>query len=208
MDVATLEGIAIATYEKFDLDPSEPASTFLLAKKLLGPTCIVRPDRMASPAALFWQHGERRIALRRTVPLEYAQFYVGHELGHLLLESEKYFEDDLEAACDYLAGALMAPRPSMRLLRRTFGFDYEEIADAVGATQSWAALRMGEVTGQPMALVAPQRVRIRGDEWAWPASDQQVRRLAQMPTSPGLQRARLTDDSRRIVVTVEERETA
>lgn len=208
MDVALLEGIAVATYERLDFDPCKPVSTIALAKKLLGAGAVIRPAWMTLPAALYRHDGAPRIAVRRGIPIEYALFYCGHELAHVLLEQERYSENDVEQACDYLAGSLMAPRPAMRGLQRTFGFDYEEIADAVCATQSWAALRLSEVSGQPTALVAPQRVRIRGDEWGWPRTEDQLRKLSQLPALPGVRRSRLTDDKRRIVMVAEDAEAA
>ncbi len=208
MDVAFFEGVAVAEYERHDLDPSEPQSTIVLARKKLGPGSVVRPAWMTLPAALYRQNGVQHIALRRGLAIEYALFFCGHELGHILLEEAGYREDDIEAACDYLAGALMAPRPAMRNLQRNFGWDYEKIADAVCSTQSWAAMRLSEVTGRPMALVTPQRVRVRGDEWGWPTTEDQIRQLAKASPRPGLRHVRLPEDKRRIVMTVEDVEAA
>lgn len=207
MDIPILEGVAVATYERLGLDPCRPVSTFQIARLLLGAHAIVRPALMiGAPAALIVVDGARRIAIKKSVPLRYARFFVGHELGHLLLEEEGYVGEDIEACCDYLGAALMAPRPAVRALQGAFGFDLPGIAEAVGSTQTWAALRIGEVLRVPLAVVAPT-IRVRGpDEWVWP-DEQTLRQWARVRRLPrGLARTRLTDDERRVVIVAEDPE--
>lgn len=199
MDVAALEGLAIATYERAGIDPAKPVSPLRVARKLLGDDAIVRPPSMLGPpAALIAIDGERRIAVKRSVPIEYARFFVGHELGHLVLEREGYVGDDVEVCCDYFAAALIAPRPAVFGLQRAFGFDLPEIARAAGSTQTWAALRCAEVLRLPLAVIAAT-VRVRGpEEWIWP-EEETLRRWARRPPS-GLAKTTLTDDRRRVVL--------
>lgn len=201
MDAAALEGMAISLYERLGLEPSRPVSTFKLARGLLGEEALVRPPSMVgSPASLITVDGERRIAVKKTVPLRYARFFVGHELGHVLLEEERYHGDDLEPCCDYLGAALMAPRPAMRALQGVFGFSLPEIADVVGATQTWAALRCAEVLCMPLAVIA-STIRVRGpEEWVWP-DEATLREWARSRRVPrGVSRMRLTDDPVRVVL--------
>lgn len=169
---------------------------------MLGADAIVKPSSMRAMASTFILHGARKVAIRRGLAPEDATFLVGHELAHVLLERAGYAEHDLEFACDYLGAALMAPRSAMRQLRLSFGDDYEQIADAVCATESWAALRCAEVSGRPTALVTPQSVRVRGGDWVWP-DEQRLRALARRGGA-GLLRARLHDDPRRVVLAVDE----
>lgn len=204
MDVAAIEGAAIETYERCGLDPSRPVSTFRIAKALLGPDAIERPKLMiGAPAALITVDGRRRIAIKRSIPIEYARFFCGHELGHLVLEERGgYVSDDLELACDFFGAALMAPRPAIYGLQRAFGFDLPEIASAAGGSETWAALRVGEVLRIPLAVVA-QTVRVRGpEEWVWP-EEGTLRRWARRPPT-GLAKTRLTDDPRRVVLVVDD----
>ncbi len=59
-------------------------------------------------------------------------------------------------------------------------------------------LRIGEVTAEPVALVSPKLVRVRGDDWGWP-SEREIRRLSRGADGPQLLRiVRLTDDPRRV----------
>lgn len=199
LDVPSLEGLAIATYERLGLDPSEPVTTFRIARLLLGADAIVRPPQMLGvQACTIVVDGRRRIAVKARLPVTYALFFAGHELGHVLLEEEGYRGDDLELACDYLGAALMAPRPAMVRLHRAVGFDLEEMSRALVATQTQCALRVGEVLGLPLAVVAPT-IRVRGlEEWVWP-DERTLRSWARRPPS-GLAKTRLTDDRRRVVL--------
>lgn len=196
------EQLAFDFYERVDCDPHEPESPFRLARLFLGPGCIER-GRFSAPAVTFILNGRRRIAVRRGVPIEYAAFYVGHELGHAVLEEAGYRDDDLEQQCDLFAGALLAPRPAVVRLHRAFGFDLGAIADEVGSTETWAALRLGEVLRVPLAVIAPLTTRVRGpDEWVWP-EELTLRRWAQRPP-PGLAKTKLTDDPRRVLLVADD----
>jgi IrrE N-terminal-like domain len=195
------EQLAFEFYERVDKDPCEPESPFTLARLYLGPGCIER-GRFSSPAVTFIANGRRRIALRRGIPIEYAAFYVGHELGHAVLEEAGYHEDDLEEQCNLFAAAIMAPRPAVMRLHRTFGYDLESIAGEVGSTETWAALRLGEVLHVPLVAIAPLTIRVRGpEEWVWP--DETTLRGWVRRTPPGIAKTRLTDDPRRVVFVVD-----
>lgn len=202
LDVASLEGLATSLYTRLRLDPAKPVSTFVLAQKLTGHE-VFRPANMIGALAQTWtQAGQRRIAVKRRLPVEYARFFAGHEVGHLLLDEAGYRGEDTEVCADYLGAALMAPRPALVALHRAFGFDLSAISIEVGATETWAALRVGEVLRIPVAVVAPI-IRVRGPEnWVW-GTDTDVRRLARLPQSKlprGLVKTKLTDDPRRVVL--------
>lgn len=193
-------------YERLGLPPEEPVDTFRLARKLLGPEAIVRGTSIVGmPAKLFVVNGERRIAVNRRLAIPYAQFYVGHELGHVLCSEIGYVADDLEAVCDHLGAALMAPLPAVRAMLKIFGRDHEAIADEVGSTQTWAALRIAEFLAIPRAVVTPKKLYVRGPEtWQW-ASEPEVRRLARVER-PGVSKVRLTDDPRRVLIDIDDRD--
>lgn len=193
-------------YERLGVDPATPTSTFRLAKLKLGPDAIERAAQLVgAPARLFTVRGEQRIAVNRRIPVAYQLHAVGHELGHLVLEENGYREDDVESVCDAFGAALLAPMPAVRALLRAFGRDHEAIADEVVSTQTWAALRIAEVLGIPRAVLTPQRVYARGPETFEWCAEEELRRLAKARSMrPGLARARLTDDPRRVVLDVEE----
>lgn len=204
MEAGDVEQLAFEFYERVKCDPSEPVSPFKLARLFLGADAIERTGSLiSSPAATFVINGKRKIALRRQIPIEYAAFYVGHELGHAILDELGYHEADTEQICDLFGGALMAPRPAIHRLHRALGFDLAAIADEVGSTETWAALRIGEILRVPLVTLAPLRVRVRGPEaWEWPDEDT-LRRWAKNPPK-GLARTRLTDDPRRVVLVAED----
>ncbi len=201
-----IEALAVAFYERLGFDPSVPIDTFRLARALLGPCAIERGSSIIGvPAKTFMVNGQRRIAVSRRVPLEYAFFYAGHELGHLVLEEQGYRGADIEAVCDTFGAAVTAPMPAVRAMLRVFGRDHEAIAAEVGTTQTHAALRVAECLGIPRAIITPARLYVRGpDSFVW-GSEDELRRLARARgVRPGLTKAKLTDDPRRVVLDVDE----
>lgn len=199
MEQLLLEGIANAAYQAAKMDTERPHVP-RLARALLGADAIVRgPRPLHAPAALVRVGDAWRIILSRSLPPLYALFAVGHELGHWLLAREGYDGDDEERAADYLGAALLAPRRAFLAARRALGDDLPALAEALSMTETGAALRLGEVTGVPLAVVAPARIRVRGPEaWTWP-DEGTLRRWARRP-APGLRKTRLHDDPRRVML--------
>jgi hypothetical protein len=194
-----LEGLAELAYREADLDVERP-NVPRLARALLGADAIQRgPRPLHGPAALVRVGGTWRIYLARSLPRLVALFSIGHEIGHWLLARDRYVGEDEEACADYLAAALLAPRRAFWAARRAVGEELPDLAEALSLTETGAALRLGEVTGQPLAVIAPQRVRVRGPEaFVWP-DEGTLRRWAKRP-APGLRRTRLRDDPRRVVL--------
>lgn len=196
-----LEGIANAAYVEAGLDSSQP-SVPRLARALLGADAIQRgPRPLHAPAALIRVGESWRIILARSLPRLCAMFAVGHELGHWLLARHGYDGADEERAADHLGAALLAPRRAFLTARRALGEDLPTLAEAFSMTETGAALRLGEVTGVPLAVVAPMQVRVRGPEgWVWP-DEPTLRKWARRPV-PGLRKTTLIDDPRRVVLDV------
>jgi hypothetical protein len=205
MDVAWGEGLAVALYKRVGLDPCEPTSPFTIATKWLGEKAVIRPvTPMTSPSMTFVLDARRRIAIKKGVAPEYAAFYVGHELGHILLQEEGYVGEDEEQMADLLGAALLAPMPAVRRLIRTFDGNLSEIADATHSTETWAALRVAETLGITRAVITPQKLYLRGpEEFVWGPEDS-LRHLARGRSRPGITKSRLRDDPRRIVIDVED----
>jgi hypothetical protein len=210
MDLLHLESVAVETYERLGLDPSEPVDTCKLARLRFrgrgdSTPIVTRPPSLlgARPGAVWWKGETPFIAVRKTVPIEIVQHVVGHEMGHLLLGRKHDSDPDLEAACDYLGACLMAPRPAVLALHRAHGWKLREIAEEVCATQTWAALRLGEALGIPLAAISPVAVRVRGpEEWAWP-SEPEIRQLARRQR-PGLKKVAITDQRARCAIICED----
>lgn len=208
LDSTEVEGLAVQFYRRLGFDPETPIDTFRLARKLLGPSAIEHGTAIiGTPAKVFTVRGQRRIAVNRRLSVPYAQFYVGHELGHIVLDEIGYRENDVEQVCDQFGAAVMAPIPAVARMLRAFGRDHEAIADEIGSTQTWAALRIAEYLRIPRAIITPQRLYTRGpEEFVW-CPEGELRRLASGKSTPGVTKAKLTDDPRRIVLDVEDLET-
>ncbi len=209
ISTSEIEGLAVAFYQRLGFDPTIPVDAFRLARRLLGPGAIERGTAIAGlPAKLFTVRGERRIAVSRKLAPEYAFFFAGHELGHVVFDELGYREADIEAACDMFGAAVMAPMPAVSAMLRAFGRDHEAIAAEIGSTQTHAALRVAECLGIPRAIITPARVYARGPEdFVWGPEDE-LRRIARARVvRPGVTKAKLTDDPRRVVIDVEDVET-
>lgn len=193
------EGLAEEAYARAGLDPEAPHVPRLV-RALLGPASVVRgPRPVHAPAALYRLGDRWRIVVGRHVPSAYALHALAHELGHYLLRGAGLNEAEEEAAADYLGACLIAPRPAYRAALRSLGPDVRRLAEAFGTTETGAALRVGEVTGRPLVVVAPHRVRVRGpEEWAWP--DEATLRAWARRARPGLRKTKLRDDPRRVVL--------
>jgi len=201
---AEVETLAVDFYRRLGFDPAAPVDTFRLARKLLGPGSIERGTSLVGiPARTFVLRGVRKIAVNRRISFPYQQHAVGHELGHIVLDELGYIDDNLESVCDLFGACVMAPRPAVAAMLRAFGPDHVAMADEVGSTQTLAALRIAETLGIPRAVVTPARIYARGpDEFVWGPEDE-LRKLARR-ARPGIVRAKLTDDPRRVVIDVEE----
>ncbi len=201
MDAITLESLAEQFYRRHNLDPSEPTSTYTLARLELGDDGVTRPPPYLTkyPASLYGPLGARQISLHRAVPANETQWRIGHELGHHILGRPHGAGEEIESACDYLGAALMAPRAAILGLYKNHGWDLDAIAGEVGATQTWAALRLAEVLELPLAAIGPT-IRYRGPEgFNWPDA-RTVRGWAAGMPGPGLAKVPITDRPKRAVL--------
>lgn len=136
------------------------------------------------------------IGVRRSLPDTYREHTIGHELAHWWAQTNGVIDSEEQA--DYVGAALQMPRG---LFLGTDKGELSGLARKFGATETAVALRIGEVEREPLAVVAPHCVRVRGpDEWEWPA-EQTVRQWASSGR-PGLIKTRLRDDRRRVVIRV------
>lgn len=175
-------------------DGSEAPKVVALARRVLGgPGTVLTVHARALPgdACLATVHGQRRIYLRSGLEPRRLRWAVAHELGHLALELDSSTREN-EDACNAFAAALLAPRRAFQRALAETGVSYTKLARWFATTESCVALRFGEVTDVPLMLVAPQRIRVRGAEFVWPA--------AGSTRLPGVRRATLRDDHRRVAL--------
>jgi hypothetical protein len=152
---------------------------------------------MLTIGALARYDGRTIIGVRKSLPKPYAAFAIAHEIGHWALR--QVGSEDSEAGADYIAGALLMPRSAFLGRVRDVGANPEQLALPFGVTQTAAMLRLGEVHRQPLALIAPHTVRVRGPEsWTWP--DENTLRGWGRRGGPGLAKVRLSDDTRRVAL--------
>jgi hypothetical protein len=206
LDPWWLEGVAEALYREIGAEPDEPQLQLRLARALLGADAveIVPPGVLKTTRArLALVEGRWRIFVRRQARAEMA-FGLAHEIGHWALLREGYQGDDEESCADYLAGALIAPRRAFLQAIGELGRDLPQLAERFGTTESLVALRYGESTSVPLALVRPGLVRVRSQlEFVWP-SEEVILRWARGRPPLGLAKTRLTDDRRRVVLAGDE----
>lgn len=204
-----LETLAVELYERGGRDDAEPVFVPRLVRDLwhdpAGVQVVPRHALRFSPAVLAWRNGKPRIYLRAGLSPEDMNFLCGHEFAHWAMRQEGArfaTEADEERAADYLGAALVAPRRSVHAALREVGEEPEALASALQSTQSLAMLRVGEVTGRPLALVRPGVVRVRGG-WEWPGEDT-IRRWATRSPPENVRKRPITDAPRRVALLVDD----
>lgn len=198
IDVVAIEVEAARLYRVAGLDYWRGAAVGELVRGLLGGDALRTAPASALPAdgVIARVHGRWFIYVREG--LRDARFVALHELAHWALGAGA-----TETECDRLAAALLAPRPAFDRAIRELGprRSYTGLARWFGSTETAAALRYGEVTGEPLVVVAPASVRVRGAAYSWP-SEPELRGLVKERRLPGLSKATLRDDPLRVALRV------
>lgn len=205
MEQLELEGIAEAIIREGGEEDDGAPRLVRLVTALLGPGSVeYAPLRLPGDGALIRIHDHWRIYLRRGLPIERRAFALSHEIAEWWLHvRERYEGADVEHAANYIGAAIMAPRRAFARSLDAHGHDFAELAADFRTTETHVALREAEIQRMPRAVVSPALVRVRGPEaWAWP-EEAVVRRWARSG-GPGLQKVRLTDDPKRVVIDVED----
>lgn len=198
MDVVDLECCAEELYAMAGLDRDDVVRPSTIARKVLGPSCVIRV-RMLAMGRLSWVDGEAVIAVRKGLSEPIEEHTIGHELGHWILRRNGYAGDYEEACADFIGAALVAPRiPFAERARQTN--DFKQLAFDFAAPETLVALRFGEVLNVPVAVITPREVYARG-EARWPHKDK-IRGYARNPIA-GMRKVRLTDAYRRTALVVD-----
>lgn len=194
-----IESAAKSLYATAGHDGADPIEPERLAHALLGPRSLRFVDESVlihHDSALARVGAQWRIYLRKGLTPRLRRFSVAHEIAEWFLVTAGVEDDESEQDADAIAAALLAPLPFASAACEHRGRKWGQLALDFGSTESCAALRYGEVTGRPLLLLTPRCVRERGDPCVWPADD--VLRSAKRV--PRIARARLRDDSSRLVV--------
>jgi hypothetical protein len=189
-----IEVEAARLYRLARLDYWRGAAVGELVRGLLGRDALRTAPATALPTdgVIARVHGRWFIYVREG--LRDARFIALHELSHWAL-GPGATEDE----CDALAVRLLAPRPAFERALKETGPSYTKLARWFGCTETFAALRYGEVTDEPLVVVAPANVRIRGLAYSWP-TEPEIRGLARARRLPGLSKATLRDDPSRFAL--------
>ena len=175
-----VEGDADAIYARTGFDPEEPPAIGRLCLALTGfppELAKIRNEGRCCRVGDDW-----RVFIRRGLPKERAVYITGHELAEWWFIHIGYCEHDVEERCDALGAALVAPRRAFRRATEALGHSAKKLAAAFRAPEQLALLRIGEVTGRPVALVRPTPI-VRGDDFAWPTGPALARALRRPPAS-------------------------
>lgn len=167
----------------------------VIASRLLGGGVRAVPEHvLRRDGALARVGAEWCVFVRSDLPKTKRAFTIFHEVGHWAIGRES-----TEAQCDALAAAMLAPRDAFLAAVERHGFRLPRLARCFYTTESCVALRLGEATGLPLALVTPTAIRLRGSAYSWP-SESRMRELVRAPRTAGLRRCRLRDDEGRAVL--------
>lgn len=186
-----LDGVAERLLDDAGLERGGPVCVVSLVRRLLGPCALRFAPEGALPGngALVRVGAEWRIYIRKTAPDHVKRFVALHEVAHWALGSAA-----TEEQCNRLAGALLLPRREFLGALRSRS-RIGRLATAFGSDETCAWLRLGELTGAPVAVLSPRRFRSRGATFAWPA-EQTLREGRFL----GVKKAHLSDDCERLVL--------
>jgi hypothetical protein len=200
--IELVEAEAAELLRRAGFEAGEVAAAETLALRLLG-TRVRRVDGSVlrgADACFCVVNFEPTIWIRRGLAPARQRFAICHEIAEWRLCELRYAEPDVEDVANALAAALAAPRSAFRDAMREHGAEgFSGLARDFMLTETSAALRVGEVTGTPIAVVTPAIVRVRGDAFGWP-DEQRIRALARGRTPAPLRRVEIIDERRRIVL--------
>lgn len=201
LDEGDLEGCAESLYDLAGYDRDEVDAPTNVARKL--GVRVIRVPRMRLLGCLSTVDGKLAIGVRAGLDDAREEHVIGHELGHWILRREgaNAVGEETERACDFIGASVMMRRQVFASRARGRERDFRQLAFDFAATQTMAALRVGEVLRVPIVVVAPHAVRARGEVHGLDAN--RAREIARSG-APGLARIRLTDDRRRVALVGDE----
>lgn len=194
-----------------DVDPQAEADWLLrdlpgapgaraIVRHHMGRESIVVVAHAVLPAKLTDHDGQALVMVRGRLLPEIERWYLLHELGEWRIKQLDYRGADTEQVADAIAACLVLPRDAYASELRSYGRRFGRLARAFLTTETAAARRLGEVTGEPVVVIAPSSIYVSGDAYGWPG-ETELRGLAKARRlPPGVKRVALGDDKRRRVL--------
>ncbi len=189
MQEVELESVAEEVRRRAHVASTELPLASEIAVRLLG----ARGFAFGHPAA-----GARLIGNRIIVPPNHPDlnFVIGHELGEWALRELVGYRDrgpEKEAAANYIAAAIIAPREAVRAAHKQYGERIAKLARAFVMSQTAMFLRLAEVLSDERAvLTVSGNVLSRGTALRLVSLREAARYVARYPAKlPGVARARL-----------------
>lgn len=199
VNLEELEAFAVGTLRRVGLSDDKRPNAIEVAESLVGPVYRIKNVRMPGDAALMRVDEGWRIYVRPGLTRERQRWAVLHEVAEWLLRRETLTAARAEYLAEALAARLAAPTAFASRIVERVGPRYEQLSFDFGFDQTGSALRFGEVTDTPLAVIGPKRCHVRGMPEAWAGSEVRLRRLAKAKP-PGLVQESLTDDPQRLVL--------
>ncbi len=183
MDGDFFEDLAIMLHELAGMDPSQLNCPMALARAL-DITVLEAGDEPIPGGGYAWADwGDPRIYLRPWLSRARLRFAAAHEIAELMLSGIGIASEDREATADRFGAAILLPRPAVRRVLTNAPWEgLRDFASRLGVDQTTAALRFGEVTGDPIAVVTRKHTRVRGDLERWPEPPRRLARARRLPT--------------------------
>ncbi len=177
---------AVAIHRAFGLDAERGMQIVHLARAL-GMEVLETDKPMPGEVRLGLG---KRIWVRRGLCDKRVTFGISHEVAAWLLREMGYRAADVEERENRLAACLVLPRPAIEAMLRAHPWHgVREFAGRLGVSETCAALRLGEATGDPVAVVTRAGTRLRGEPWPYEESPEQLARARRVPD--GLLRTRI-----------------
>lgn len=166
--LADAEGVALWMLDEADVDACAGVDMDTLGERLTGHR--VRFERLTAGGELRREDDGFHVVVRRSLPAQKQREVAGHELGEWFAEVTGRSFDSLaqrEAWCDAVGARLVAPSAAVARIVRRYGHRVHGLAEVFGVSQSLALLRIGEVTGRPVAILGRSYPLVRGAPFVW-----------------------------------------
>lgn len=164
MRIGDIERLAEDAHRRAGYTARLPLSALTLANTLLGRGtrhAVFDVDNHDAPASVVDGPRGPSLLVRSSLPPRGAEWFGARALADWIAKAQGLRLT--EAELDLFTACIRAPRPAVERAAVRIGPAFSDIADAFRISESAAALRYGEVTGTPLALLAPKRpTRVRG----------------------------------------------